>query len=88
MGAEQPDSGGSGNEVAALRRGKLEMWNNDFYWAADKQTHISLDAGMNESPLSWKPHMVLLTLMKSATKPLCQHFTSCPVSGMWEGGHQ
>lgn len=29
--------------------GKLEMWNNDFYWALSKQTHIRLDPG----PRAW-----------------------------------
>lgn len=33
--------------------GKLEMWNNDFYWALSKQTHIRLDPG---------PHACIITL--------------------------
>lgn len=84
---------------AALRRGKLEMWNNDFYWVLSKQTHIRLDQGPSawltiQPPSLWTPTWrssaipSAQVLMKSTTKPFSQHFTSCPVPGMQEGGHQ
>lgn len=68
MGVEQPDSGGGWEYRSALRRGKLEMWNNDFYWAVGKQIHNSLEPGTHASPASPPGNPLLrLALMKSAT---------------------
>lgn len=52
VGVEQPVSGGGWEYRSALRRGKLEMWNNDFYWAVGKQIHNSLEPGTHASPAS------------------------------------
>lgn len=83
MGVEQPDSGGGWEYRAALRRGKLEMWNNDFYWPVGKQIHNSLDPGTHASPAS-PPGNPLLRGCSASVDEECDeaplstfHFLSC-----------